>query len=356
MSSENRNSVWSQLKAADIVTGEPPSAGHASSPWFVNALTGFCGWLAAVFMLALLLAVFQGLFRQPLALIPLGSITIFLAFFLLLNQNNMFTQNLGLAFSMAGQVHLIFGLTQILPEQEFIIGITIFAIQLLLCLVMPSYIHRVISMFIACLALYFSIRQWPVVLVYFGLLLFLSALVWLNEFKLSKQHHRIQPIGYGLVLAVIILTATRIFDNNTLTLASTTSLNLPPLLARIITQLAIAAAALYVAYKILPRCEHRLSGRAGVLSFTGIVLLCALATFAPGVAIGATILFIGYANSNRILMTLGILSLIFYVSHYYYQLDTTLLVKAMTMLVIGLALLGGRYVISVVLPQDKRHA
>jgi uncharacterized membrane protein len=65
------------------------------------------------------------------------------------------------------------------------------------------------------------------------------------------------------------------------------------------------------------------------------------------------IMLLGFSASNRILLGLGIIALLFFVSSYYYLLDSTLLVKATTLLSVGVILLGTRWGLSKLLPGVK---
>lgn len=81
---------------------------------------------------------------------------------------------------------------------------------------------------------------------------------------------------------------------------------------------------------------------AGRMPTAGAAILAALSLKAPGVGLTATILFVGYAHSNRILAGLGIFSLLSYLSFYYYNLQITLLEKSILLVCSGAALLAVR--------------
>jgi uncharacterized membrane protein len=74
-----------------------------------------------------------------------------------------------------------------------------------------------------------------------------------------------------------------------------------------------------------------------------VVALCGLA--APGISAAILVLALGFANGSRVLMGLGLLSFGGYLSHFYYQLSSTLLVKSMVLAATGTALLGLRWII-----------
>ena len=86
-------------------------------------------------------------------------------------------------------------------------------------------------------------------------------------------------------------------------------------------------------------------------------MLCLVSLEARGITVGLMILLLGFANSNRVLMGLGIIGLLFYISTYYYLLDTTLLNKSLSLLVIGAVLLAWRWSLLRFIPitQEKHH-
>jgi len=69
------------------------------------------------------------------------------------------------------------------------------------------------------------------------------------------------------------------------------------------------------------------------------------------------IVLLGFANGNRVLVGLGIASLLFYVSGYYYLLDATLLVKSGVLAATGAVLIAARWlVLNVVMPKERADA
>ena len=77
-----------------------------------------------------------------------------------------------------------------------------------------------------------------------------------------------------------------------------------------------------------------------------------------GITVGIVILVLGFSGANRVLLGLGSVSLLFYISSYYYLLDTTLLDKSLSLFIVGLVLLIIRWLMSHILPIKKgtRHA
>ncbi len=68
---------------------------------------------------------------------------------------------------------------------------------------------------------------------------------------------------------------------------------------------------------------------------------------------GMVVMLLGFAGGNRVLLGLGIVSLLFYISSYYYLLDATLLAKAQILLIVGLVLLAVRWLLLHPIPGGK---
>jgi uncharacterized protein DUF4401 len=52
MSASDRTALWGRLDAAGLVEGNAPSAAADAVPWYVRAMVGIAGWIAACFLLA----------------------------------------------------------------------------------------------------------------------------------------------------------------------------------------------------------------------------------------------------------------------------------------------------------------
>jgi uncharacterized membrane protein len=190
-----------------------------------------------------------------------------------------------------------------------------------------------------------------------GIVMLLASLCWLNEFRYPQQTSTIRPIGYGLTLALIQLKGTALFDYRTIgwhTARDHANAWAVPWLGEVLT----GAVALFVVWKLLERYGQRIFGRISIAALLGTLLLCGVSMKVQGITTGMVILLLGFSGSNRVLLGLGIVSLLFYISSYYYLLDATLLVKSQTLLVVGVALLVLRWFMSTLFPvnREAKHA
>jgi uncharacterized membrane protein len=104
-----------------------------------------------------------------------------------------------------------------------------------------------------------------------------------------------------------------------------------------------AAVLLAVVLLLLQRWDLPLTGREGFIAI-GAAMAVGIASFAaPGIPIALTLVLLGRANGDRILLGLGVISLLGYVIAYYYLLDTTLLTKSITFASTGAVLLVTRW-------------
>ena len=107
----------------------------------------------------------------------------------------------------------------------------------------------------------------------------------------------------------------------------------------------LTLASLYAAYLILKRYQVKLRSTAGLLISAAIVLLGIMSIYVSGLLATSLIIIIATANSQRVLLGLGVIASVGYIFWYYYQLDTSLLVKSVSLFVIGIALLLLRWLL-----------
>jgi len=348
--------IWQQLSQADLVSGTKPEFDEEDSPWFVKAIQAFSGWLAALFILGFIGIVFSSYLTSPVPCLFFGGFAILTGLGLIFTASNSFIENLGLAVSLAGQALVLFGLIQIKGLSETLVCVSMFILQAALCYLMRSYTHRALSALFAMLALYLALWFESLSVLFYGPVLFLCTLIWMHEFKFPSQMHRLRPIGYGCVLALVVLTGTRVLSPKNISDLGFNFHFKDTLTLQLVTQALIAAAMLYLVVSLLKRYKLKIFSGTGIIAMVAVVAVCTLSFFAPGVAVGISIILIGFANVNNLLMALGVITLIVYTSSYYYQLDTTLLVKALSMLALGVALLVGRWLLPTLLPSGEKHA
>lgn len=342
--SDQTTSLWHHLQETGIVQGPPPAEPELPTPWYVKALLGFSGWLAAVFLLATLGAAFNFLFSQHLATGIVGIGLIAAAYALLRGSRNDFVEQLALAASLAGQALFAWMLFRLF-EHHTAAGWSLLAvIELVLAWLMPHFIHRVFSSILTALAFYLSLDVIGATYLFSGVTSLIAAWLWLNEFRFPAYMPRLRAMGYGLVLALIPLKGSLLYGSHLGWSAAYyhhSALWLPPWLGEAL----LAIALLYVVWRILRRQQPAPVTSVIVAAVVSSLVLSAVSFQAHGLTLGLMIILLGFANGNRVLQGLGIVALLFFISSYYYLLDTTLLNKSLTLLLVGTVLLIARWLL-----------
>jgi uncharacterized membrane protein len=350
------NQIWALLQESGIVQGEQPEKGVSGSPWYVKVLLAFSGWLAAIFILGFIGAAFEYVFRNGGVAGIVGVIMIAGAFALLRIPANEFVEHLGLATSMAGQALIVYAIFDLSDHNEIVAWLLLAILQVILVAFMPNFVHRVFSTLVAAIAFSMALNEMDIPYVIGGVVMFGASFCWLNEFRYPQQMKKIRAIGYGLVLALIVLEGTALFGYRAFgeRFSQNHGFWAQPWLAEII----IGAVTVYVVWSLLQRYGQAMKGRLSITTLLATLLVCAVSMNVQGITVGMVIVCFGFLGANRVLLGLGIVSLLFYISSYYYLLDTTLLDKSLSLLVVGLILLFVRWLMQKIIPanNEAQHA
>jgi hypothetical protein len=333
------NAVWNSLKEAGLVEGEAPAAEELKSPWYLKVLTAFSGWFAAMFLFPFIALAFDTLLDNNPARLITGSVMIVIAYQMFQALKSLFFEHLTLSVSLAGQVLITWALLDFGNWNSASSWIAVTLFQALLAVVMPNYIHRVFSSFSTAIALSVSLFYFGTLYLFSSITLFLAAWLWLNEFKFPSHIRKMHAISYGLVLALIPIKGTLLFAQPRSFLSSSARAS-EQLLQPWMGELLAGGVILYIVWQLLQRYSGETSTRFTLSVLFSTLLICMASIQAPGITIGMAILLLGFSTSNPILKGLGIASLLFYLSSYYYLLDITLMAKAQTLFITGLVLLA----------------
>ena len=335
--------LWSKLLGAGVVEGPTPMEESADSPWYMRVLSGFSGWLAALFLLGFVGSAFVWAVENAILSLAVGALMVLGAYTILRHAQNEFVEHLALALSLAGQALIFWGLFRLnSPGWSASSWLWIALLEMVLTWWMPSFVHRVFSAFVSATALSMAFAMMHVPYVMDSILLLGMAWIWLHLFRYPQQLARLRAAGYGLALALIPLKGSVLFQ------ARGTGWRLEPFevgswLQPWMAELLTVTVVIYVVWCLLLRYQHRSGDRFSLRVLGATLLIALLSLEAPGLATALVILLLGFAVGNRVLLGLGIAALLFFVSSYYYLLDTTLLVKAGHLLIIGITLLVLRW-------------
>ncbi|OGW33042.1 MAG: hypothetical protein A2X59_03900 [Nitrospirae bacterium GWC2_42_7] len=338
--------LWERLVTAGLVTGDKPPQSDQHSPWFVRVMLGFAGWIGALFLLGFVGVSLGFIFRNSTAALITGiAVCTAAAFIFRASRGKDFAVQFGLAVSFAGQALFIFGLMSIFRWGGSVSYLAIMIFEAVLAVVIINTIHRVVSAFAAAVSFSFALSSFGMPHLAPSLITAGFVFVLINELTWANRGPLVRPVGYGLALALMYINGALLMHTHIwLGGMANSSLNLVRISywAGIILNSAVF---IFAVSRLLSREGFGFNDR-----LTKVALIAALAIAissfkAPGIITGLVIVLLGYANGNRVLTGFGIFALISYLSHYYYQMQATLLIKSAALVTTGIVLLIARFLL-----------
>ncbi|MFT5421298.1 MAG: putative membrane-anchored protein [Candidatus Endobugula sp.] len=338
--------LWDKLQAQGLVNGECLELQHALPPWYIRAMQGFSGWIAALFLLGFFATILSSSLRSNEAvLIAIGLTCCGSAFLLFkVQQKNDFLNQLGLVVSLCGQLIVAWGLFEWFSHKEVGVYFVLCGFQAGLALMMSNFLHRALSSWFAMIALFWGLSRLGI----YGLSSVTAAagfiLIWLNEINWGKRRALWEPVGYGIALSLVQFNGQLLFSRNILSWYEQDQTGWLYAAAPWITSVLVAMTILYLLIQLLNKNKIAFTSRAGLLASAGCLLLIVIGLPVVGASSAVLILLIGFANQRRSLMGLGVVALLSFLSWYYYNLDATLLNKSYFLISVGITLLVGRFI------------
>ena len=337
------------------------NAAAAPSPWFISLLFGFSGVFASLFFIGFLTLILDntGLLDSTLALFIIGAILSVIGGFLFYNarsRHSPFWNSLAFAITLAGQGYIAYALLASEIAEPLNIMLLLL-VQLLMTVAIPNFIYRLLSATLALSCLFYLLNYYHLSEVSLGLLALITSVTHLQRYRLAAfiptkwRMNALEisnAIGYAsayVLLSISVYFIAAEYGNSFANFNSLDSYGEAFSYNYYLAQGLLTLASLYAAYLILKRYQVKLRSTAGLLISAAIVLLGIMSIYVSGLLATSLIIIIATANSQRVLLGLGVIASVGYIFWYYYQLDTSLLVKSASMLVIGIALLLLRWLL-----------
>ena len=316
-----------ELRARGLVAegaaGESLPSDAANRPWYISLLLGAAGWIAGIFLLIFVFMLFKPEAAGPALFVGLVLLAAAWGLFKV-DRDGAFVSQLALALSVAGQFAVLYGIGDTFfkgPREIAGVALAALLLQVALIVAMPNRLHRTMSALFACMAWALLVRyglwdqpEWgrtrdTPVAHSLGLALLGWAIAWL-------------PVGGVLY----ILT-----HREPAWMAQGRQAIVRPAIVGLIVGLAVAT------LLSQPFDSFRWGGRMDVQQGWLAIwpLLSALA------ALGA--LAAAFALGNRGLTAVCVVAALAHVSHFYYAMGASLLIKSATMIVLGALLLGAAH-------------
>lgn len=322
---------------------------ESPAPWFVQVLIGLGAWLAAVFCL-LSFAIVMGSSIQPAGAIFFGLMLSLMALAVKYSQPSDFLRGqFALVLALMGQIQAIVGFGGATESVTATLWATII-LEAILLVAYPGLVQRFISAALIIGALYWLILLGPLTWALHLLATVLAALtvaLWVRAPFLgdsTTQRGINQTLSYalptgmfgGLLLPVLELHLRWVAGSEW----TTANFDKP-----LIASAGLFILALWLIQEILER--YHLAGRDRLVRLLGGgTFLIAVATVqTPGILAALLVLTIGFWRNDTVLMGLALAFMTTFIGVFYYNLQTTLLVKSYILLTTGGMLVGLWYLV-----------
>ena len=300
------------ISAASLGAGQG-AAQHR--PWYIALLLGASGWLAGLFLLGFVAMLFRP--DKPAAAGVAGAVLLAAAWGLFkADRDGAFLTQFALALSIAGQCLVLFAMNHN-PRGIGPIAASALLLQIGLALLMPNALHRSLSTVFAMVAWALTVR----------FLFFSEPAFWgaQREPSPSLAHALVGWLAAWLPIAAALWMLLR---REPVWIARGWAPVLRPALTGLTVGLAFATLASQP-FESFRWLGDTAAARPDCLALWP--MLSALGAFA-GVAAG-------FALRSRALMGACVVAALLHLSHFYYALGSSLLLKSLLMLALGAALL-----------------
>jgi uncharacterized membrane protein len=350
---EQREHLWRRLSQRQLVQGDLPAhsvdQNSVRQAWYIRVMLGFSGWLGALFLMAFVGIGFSFVMDSAVASICIGVALCTAAYVLFRSVTNQdFLEQFSLAVSLAGQGFFFFGLIKEFHEDSIALFAAILVLELLLTICMPNFIHRFLTSLAAICAAYFLLQRAGIYGLMNGVLAVSVLALWWSP-RLLRQAAFWRPVSYALAIALLCSEGSRFVPSFYWRGTDLAWMKHSWLIGSSLVNIALMFAVILV----LRREQLAFSSSHAITALSATLLLCGVSYIAPGLSSALLLMLIAFSFSNRILFGLGLLALLSFLSHYYYQLQVTLLYKSIVLLGLAFILFAIRWLLLRLFPQPE---
>lgn len=337
-------SLWQQLRAAGMTASDQaPEFQEVNElhPWYIRLLHGFSGWLASWFILGFLALGLFELFDNAMAAGVVGVMMSLPAFFIYRkNKTSDFVAQMVLVFSLAGQLSVAVALFDGLGFSHKAPLIWLALYQVLLFFLMSDYLHRLLSALFAMSAAFYGVFIFTYLPLVTVVLAAVFVWLWMYRARWGKWQAMADPLSIALSVVLLVMSTTQLSNVHWYGLFRFSQKYLDNLLHFQVLSQILTGVLLLVALFLIAR-ENKSHWQASVVhKVVAVVLALAVSYFVSGLAIALLVLLVGVARQSRWLQALGVLSCLGFVSWFYYDLSATLMVKSLSLVILGVLFLA----------------
>ena len=325
-----------------------------NTPWFIHLFFGFSGVVSSVFLVGFLtllltqIGIFEHVGLQLIIGIALSAVA-FAAFTHKKTRQNTFWNSLAFAISGAGQMYLLFALFSSALTDLSKIWLFVL-LQIIMTLIMPNFFYRLLSSMAALGGLVYLLNFYQLPELSMGLLALITIMANVQRYPLLSRlsikrkitqrqittFNISKALSYAsaiILLGISVYLISAEYGRSFINDGQAFSYNY------ILAQGLLILASLYATYLILKRYHITPLAKPSLIIMSIVIILGILSVYVSGLLATSLVIAIAFANSQRVLLGLGVVALVSYIFWYYYQLDTSLLIKSGSMLIIGLVVL-----------------
>ena len=342
-----------------------------SPSWMIQGVMGCGAWIAALFLLLSFGFLFTGLFNSdhPIAVLIILLIGVGLMGVtarLRRTSTALALIQFLLVYQVVGQGWLVVGVGKALMlfdpvPDRLVLGVLAGVLIAMQLVMIPFYADRLFR-FLAGLAIVGGLFALLVALALpftislgVSVLACATAVIWSGSFSAKTVialRPIVRPVSYALAVGMLgalvfetILGDPSLFRSGLAD--SRTSLVYP-----IISAVTLTLITLWLVTRWLNEHQHPLFSRLGVAIIALLLVLSVPSAFTPGIMAGILLILLGFRNRNAVLSGLAYAFLSGFVIYFYYDLQTTLLVKSLILMVSGLLLLVSRLLIPTLISEE----
>jgi uncharacterized membrane protein len=357
------NALWLSLQNKGWVNTDTAPESLLASPWYIIAAQMLGGWVAALFLLAFVMLGLSSASDITESFIGFGGVLSLgcLAYYRLGENRQEFILQMVFAFSLCGQIMLLFGTFESLESSNetliAVIYVVTFAIH---WIAIP---HKT-NQFVAALAMVPSLLAILVInhlsLLLLPLLVLSLVVIWTQLYRWPQHYQRIRMLGYAVAISLLLtnLMLSEISDTmelpNVLTALSS---SLSDYLAIIISLLS----ALWLINQIFNQLHSNANSDANtdsnqvfivrprnkLMVILAAILIGLLSIVMSGLSAALLMLLLGYFYNERKLVIISVCALLAFIGMYYYSLHIDLFDKSLWLMASGIVLLLLRFAMSI---------
>lgn len=298
----------------------------------IKILSIFGGFLATIAFIGFLLI--AGLYNSEIGLVLFGFI--FIASAILLNKiyDKLIIDTFSVSSYVIGNILLVFGLTEMNFDENIISGL-ISLIAIFSLFITQNYILSFIAILTvnSCFLYLLTFHHaYDFIHLYIGLSVLILAYLFLNEAKLISSNVKISklyaPFRIGFIISLLIGLVA--FSKENLFLISPNNIWLSSITLIIVN--------IYMVYTILKIIVVKnLTNKLLIYILTSLVLISLV--LAPTILGAIAIMLLCFLVQYKTGLAIGIISFIYFISQYYYDLNFTLLTKSIILFSSGIVFL-----------------